>query len=396
MHVFDKILLIVSSISLMFLLFLFWTNIVTSSDKILVIEKNIASIIDYKIVTEKEFQDNNSSRDTNQILNTSINLKDKKNIDSIEATRDEEINKILNDYFKGIQVNPEEEEEVERLIEFGDLQEVEAVEKENSISISKKTKSKKVLYKVHIVQKGDSIWRLSKTYKIPVYSILSANPKIQKNIINLGQKIEIPFSTGIKYRVKNNDNLWDISKKYQISSRSITEVNSLSSTKIYIGQHLFLPGAKFLKPKSKKKKKFQLYWPLYGKITSNYGSRIHPISKKRHIHTGIDISAPRGSAVHAAASGVVIFLGYRKGYGNMLILRHKSDYYTIYAHLLKYYKKKGQYVSLGVKIASVGNTGNTTGYHLHFELKKGDQTINPRTALISQSIQRRQLAFNSR
>ena len=118
-------------------------------------------------------------------------------------------------------------------------------------------------------------------------------------------------------------------------------------------------------------------WPVRGKISSPYGYRIHPILKRKILHTGIDIASPKGTPVKAAASGEVLFDGWLRGYGRVVILDHGRDFSTLYAHLESSLVKEGQVVKAGAVIARVGNTGNTTGYHLHFEVRKGSYVQNP-------------------
>lgn len=114
--------------------------------------------------------------------------------------------------------------------------------------------------------------------------------------------------------------------------------------------------------------------PLSGKITSRFGSRE---SIRSSGHTGLDIAAPKGTKIKAAASGTVIFAGYSGAYGNVVKISHGSDIKTYYAHCSKLYVKKGQKVSAGDIIASVGSTGRSTGNHLHFEVVKSGTSLNP-------------------
>ena len=123
--------------------------------------------------------------------------------------------------------------------------------------------------------------------------------------------------------------------------------------------------------------------PASGTRTSDYGYREHPITKKKSsFHKGIDIAAPRGTPVKATAPGVVKKSGYyNNGYGNLVVIQHADNIISYYGHLEKRYSKKGDRVKQGDVIGTVGATGRATGPHLHFEIRKGDKTIDPDTFL---------------
>ncbi|MBC7332365.1 MAG: peptidoglycan DD-metalloendopeptidase family protein [Synergistetes bacterium] len=121
----------------------------------------------------------------------------------------------------------------------------------------------------------------------------------------------------------------------------------------------------------------RLIWPVKGQVVSSYGYRVHPRFKTREFHAGIDIKAPRGTAVKAAASGEVIFAGWLRGYGRVVIILHSGGIATVYAHLNDVVVSEGQEVSQGQVIGSVGSTGLATGSHLHFEVRIDGRTVNP-------------------
>lgn len=119
-------------------------------------------------------------------------------------------------------------------------------------------------------------------------------------------------------------------------------------------------------------------WPIRsGYITSNYGMRVHPTKRRRIFHQGIDFAAPRGTPIVAVADGVVVFMGKRSGYGNMVDIRHVNGLVTRYAHNQANLVQEGQRVRQGQKIATVGSTGTATGPHVHFEVLKNGQHQNP-------------------
>lgn len=127
-----------------------------------------------------------------------------------------------------------------------------------------------------------------------------------------------------------------------------------------------------------KKKDETLIAPTKGKTTSKYGYRKNPVTKKYSFHKGIDIAAPKGTKVVASASGTVVTSQYmNNGYGNCVIIEHANHVKTLYAHLEKRMVKAGDAVSQNQQIGTVGATGRATGPHLHYEVYKGTQSINP-------------------
>ena len=115
------------------------------------------------------------------------------------------------------------------------------------------------------------------------------------------------------------------------------------------------------------------------RTASGYGRRIDPIYKTLRFHKGMDFSAPIGTDIFATADGVITSIGWKQGYGNCIIIDHGYDYVTLYAHIHKFKKglRKGSKVSRGDVIASVGNTGKSTGPHLHYEVRYKGVHQNP-------------------
>lgn len=112
-------------------------------------------------------------------------------------------------------------------------------------------------------------------------------------------------------------------------------------------------------------------------ISSSFGMRKHPISKVRKFHTGIDIAKPKGTAVYATGNGVVSRKGYCSGYGYYIEIQHAGSFRSFYAHLSKTMVNVGDTLRIAEQIACVGNTGLSTGYHLHYEVRKGKCYLNP-------------------
>jgi murein DD-endopeptidase MepM/ murein hydrolase activator NlpD len=122
---------------------------------------------------------------------------------------------------------------------------------------------------------------------------------------------------------------------------------------------------------------FPLLIPVKACIVSGFGHRCDPYTHHQHFHAGIDFAAPIGTPIHSAGRGYVKRVGYEAGYGLMVEINHENGYVSKYAHLSKTFIRTGQRVERGERIANVGNTGWSTGPHLHYEIIKDGEAINP-------------------
>lgn len=112
-------------------------------------------------------------------------------------------------------------------------------------------------------------------------------------------------------------------------------------------------------------------------ISSGFGMRLHPIYKMRKFHTGIDFAKAKGTSVYATGNGIVSRKGYCSGYGNFIEIKHAGGFRSFYAHLSRTLVNVGDSVNMTQQIACVGNTGVSTGSHLHYEIRKGNYFLNP-------------------
>jgi murein DD-endopeptidase MepM/ murein hydrolase activator NlpD len=117
--------------------------------------------------------------------------------------------------------------------------------------------------------------------------------------------------------------------------------------------------------------------PVEGIISSPYGPRTCPVRKMNSFHHGIDIAAVKGTPVRAAASGVVVYSGWRWWYGKTVSIAHDAETISMYAHLNKVWVRQGQIVMIGEIIGAVGSTGRSTGPHLHYEIRVNNHSTNP-------------------
>ncbi|HKK58163.1 MAG TPA: M23 family metallopeptidase [Salinivirga sp.] len=154
-----------------------------------------------------------------------------------------------------------------------------------------------------------------------------------------------------------------LKKQIEIQKKSFNEVESLVQ---YIDE--FYAAKPAIRPISQKD---EIY------ISSYYGRRLHPIYKRWKMHHGIDYAAQIGSPVYSTGKGIVKAAYYASGYGKVVKVDHGFGYLSIYAHLNKYIVKKGDTIGRGQLVGYVGNTGSSTGPHLHYEIRKNNQTQNP-------------------
>ncbi|HOS84513.1 MAG TPA: M23 family metallopeptidase [Bacteroidales bacterium] len=148
--------------------------------------------------------------------------------------------------------------------------------------------------------------------------------------------------------------------------------------KIYIQSLSFDTIISLAKNKKEMLKRIPAIQPLRNyKFSSGFGYRIHPVYKTYRMHTGIDLTAPTGTKIYATGDGVVREAEYSHGYGKMVLIDHGYSFQTVYGHLSKIVVRPGQKVSRGDIIGMVGNTGTSTGSHLHYEVRRHGSPVNP-------------------
>ncbi|MEE9315592.1 MAG: peptidoglycan DD-metalloendopeptidase family protein [bacterium] len=191
--------------------------------------------------------------------------------------------------------------------------------------------------------------------------------------------------------MQKGETLWRISRVYEVDLDEIAKINHLAdATRIKTGQLIFVPGAKERKDtlaysgrstssRSRKKGRakpppelIDFSWPLKGKILVGFGKR----SGKRH--QGVDIEGRKGASIVAIYDGIVTYSNNKlRGYGNMVIIKHNEDYSSVYAHKLINLVKEGERVNKGEAIAEVGATGWADVPHVHFEIRERGKAVNP-------------------
>ena len=252
----------------------------------------------------------------------------------------------------------------------------------NSAKFNVPIKKPTLAIETHLVKKDENLWKIAQNSGLDAFTLLSVNKLRNGNLIRPGQSIKVPNQRGILHKVMKDESLEEIAIRYQASLEKIIESNGmLDPDTIYAGTELFIPDAKINESFRKRlipppyKPKFVK--PTSGRLTSGFGFRIHPILKKRRMHKGIDIVARYGSNVKAATGGIITYSGQMGSYGNLVVIDHQNGFETRYAHNSRLKVKKGEIVRQGQTIALVGNTGRSNGTHLHFEIWKNGEAIDP-------------------
>ena len=225
--------------------------------------------------------------------------------------------------------------------------------------------------KTHTVQKGDTLYSISKQYKMSVHDLSKMNDLKTPYTIHLGQKLKIE-NLEADPPVKQTKSVRRNTPEPTVSNEKDTPLQ-VKNTPQKQAKGVARQSAKI--PYWQRRKKFD--WPVKGPVISKFG-----LNSKGQQNDGINIKAASGSYVKASADGVV---GYAsnglKGYGNLILIRHKNGWLTAYAHNQKLLVKKGQSVKKGQNIALVGKAGNVQTPQLHFELRYKTKVVDPQSYL---------------
>ena len=227
---------------------------------------------------------------------------------------------------------------------------------------------------VYVVHAGDTIQSVAKMFDVSVNTIVWANDLKRGQKLKEGETLVILPVTGISYTVKKGDTLAKIAKRYKADVVEISKFNDLAGDKdLILGDQIIIPGGELVQQVTR-----QNYEPG-GKWSGQDNSSflIRPVrgcikTQGIHPHNAVDIGCPVGTTMYAAAAGRVVVArqsGWNGGYGKYIVVQHSGGVQTLYGHLSRVNVGVGEKVSKGEVIGATGNTGNSTGPHLHFEVR---------------------------
>ena len=188
---------------------------------------------------------------------------------------------------------------------------------------------------------------------------------------------EVSTAYGVKKRLAGSMDLVEEAPLVPTMNDTLAEYSYLRTTNLSRDRNIFsradvnvLPGI----------------WPVNGRLMGGYGVRSDPFNGEGAMHTGIDISAPQGTSVHATADGIILHAGWNGGYGRCVIIDHGNGYQTWYAHLSRIDAIEGQEIRQGETLGAVGTSGRSTGAHLHYEVRIGSTPVNPYRFMVRPSL----------
>lgn len=239
---------------------------------------------------------------------------------------------------------------------------------------------------IYIVREGDTLSSIAKLFDIPQNTILWANDLTSKSVIKPGDKLTILPMPGLTYTVKKGDTIAGIAKRFNADSGEIASYNNIDDTTLAVGTEILIPDGEPVAPPAPAKpatKGTKTTSPAHnvgpkGSAASiaYYITPLAHYTKTQGVHgyNGVDLAAPAGTPIVASAEGDVVIAkgsGWNGGYGNYVVVSHSNGSQTLYAHMSRVATYGGDHVEQGEVIGYVGNTGKSTGTHLHFEIRNG-------------------------
>ena len=227
------------------------------------------------------------------------------------------------------------------------------------------------------VQRGDSVSVIASRFGVSMDAVIASNGIENARRLREGQTLRIPNMDGIPHTVARGDTITRISIMHNVPKEIILDVNDIRSDVLTEGEILFIPGARMAPDALRLSLGEQFIFPVARNISSGFGWRPDPFTGRPSFHRGIDLRGSIGTPVRASKDGTVARLGNSRVYGQYIILTHAGGFQTLYAHLSAFSVRQGERVRQGAQIGAVGNTGMSTGPHLHFGIHRNGTWVNP-------------------
>jgi murein DD-endopeptidase MepM/ murein hydrolase activator NlpD len=229
----------------------------------------------------------------------------------------------------------------------------------------------------YTIQQGDTLSSVAQRFGLSMDSLISFNGIQDARALKVGTALTLPNASGLKYRVRRGDSLAGLAKRFGVNLNDLLDWNSLESSVIRPGQELFIPNARLGELELNRVFGRLFIVPTRGRLTSRFGVRGDPVTGVSRFHNGIDLAGAIGTPVMAAMSGKVIMLGFNPNFGRYIILSHPEGFQTLYGHLDSFLVRKGQRVKQGESVGLMGNSGYSTGSHLHFSIFNRGEPVDP-------------------
>lgn len=246
----------------------------------------------------------------------------------------------------------------------------------------------------HLVAEGETISSIAQRYGLQPETVLWQNDLTERSVLRPGQELEILPTDGVQHKVARGETIFSIGKRYGLDENQVQAIidypfNDFLNDEDFAlatGQFLIIPGGVRPDPSGSIARspafspqltpdagavsaRGQFIWPASGRITQGYS----------FYHRAIDIANRSGGSILAADAGTVVVAGWpdNSGYGRRVIIDHGNGFVTLYAHLSTLQVQSGQRVNRGDVVGQMGNTGRSTGTHLHFEIRRASSLENP-------------------
>jgi murein DD-endopeptidase MepM/ murein hydrolase activator NlpD len=225
----------------------------------------------------------------------------------------------------------------------------------------------------YVMKPREDIWTIIAKTSLTIDSIATLNRIDFIGMIREEMEVFLPDTLGLFFETSRYEKE-TLALRYEMSHEDILLVDDpldpsrslyfLPEKKLSFLERTYLMGVVF-------------HAPIVGIRTSGYGERLDPFVNDLTFHGGVDIATDEGKTVHASRGGTVFYADENGGYGNLVILKHELGYFTLYGHLSEITVEQDQLVETGMPIGTVGISGKTTGPHLHFEIRRYDEQLNP-------------------